>query len=129
MILIDTHTAVWLAETPEELSPQAYEAIRLERLIDGLAISDKSLWELAMLIARDRIAVRTPMRAFLETIERNFAVLPITAAIAERATMFSEKYPRDPADRIIGATAIVHGMKLVTKDGPIRASREVDCIW
>jgi PIN domain nuclease of toxin-antitoxin system len=129
VILIDTHTAVWLAETPEELSPRAYEAIRLERLIDGLAISDKSLWELAMLIARGRISVRTPMRVFLETVERNFTVLPITAAIAERATMFSQMYPRDPTDRIIGATAIVHGMKLVTKDAPIRDSKEVDCIW
>ncbi len=129
MILIDTHTAVWLAETPEELSRRAYEAIRLERLIDGLAISDKSIWELAMLISRGRILVRTPMRDFLETVERNFTVLPITAAIAERSTLFSETYPKDPADRIIGATAIVHGMKLVTKDGPIRDSKEVDCIW
>jgi len=129
VILVDTHTTIWLAEAPEELSKKAHEAIRLERQIDGLAISDKTLWELAMVISRGRLVVRTTMRDFLQVVERNFTVLPITSAIAERSVMFSDRYPKDPTDRIIGATALVHGVKLVTRDKRIRASKEVDCIW
>jgi PIN domain nuclease of toxin-antitoxin system len=129
VILVDTHTTIWLAEAPEELSKRAHEAIRLERQIDGLAISDKTLWELAMAISRGRLIVRTSVRDFLQIVEQSFTVLPITSAIAERSVLFSDQYPKDPTDRIIGATALVHGMKLITRDKRIRASREVDCIW
>lgn len=129
MILVDTHTTIWLAEAPEQLSHRAHEAIRLERKIDGVAISDKTLWELAMAISKGRLAVRTSLIDFLRAVERNFTVLPITSAIAERSMRFTDRFPRDPCDRIIGATAIVHGMKLVTRDKRIRASKEVDCIW
>jgi PIN domain nuclease of toxin-antitoxin system len=129
VILVDTHTTIWLAEAPEELSPRAHEAIRLERRIDGLAIADKTLWELAMAISKGRLAVKTSLLDFLRAVERNFTVLPITSAIAERSVLFTDRFPRDPSDRIIAATAIIHGMKLVTRDKRIRASKEVDCIW
>ena len=129
MILLDTHVVIWLAEMPEELSLRAREAIVQERQDDGLAISDKSLWELAHLIARGRIVVKTSLRDFLRAVERNFTVLPVTAAIAERSVTFSEGYPKDPTDRLIGATAVVHGLRLLTKDVLIHGSKEVDCIW
>jgi PIN domain nuclease of toxin-antitoxin system len=129
VILIDTHATVWLAESPEQLSARAREAIRRERQIDGLAISDKTLWELAMAISQGRLEVQTSMRDFLRVVERNFVVLPITGSIAERSVQFSDNFPKDPTDRIIGATALIHGMRLVTKDKKIRASKEVDCIW
>jgi PIN domain nuclease of toxin-antitoxin system len=129
VILLDTHTVIWLAEEPEELSPAADKAITVERQSDGLAICDKTLWELAMLITRGRIGVRTSLRDFLKEVERNFKVLPITCDIAIQAQMFSDRYPRDPTDRLIGATALVHDMALLTKDDAIRASGEVKCIW
>ncbi len=129
MILVDTHTTVWLAEAPQQLSARVHEAIRIERKIDGLAISDKTLWELAMAISSGRLRVRTSILDFLQSVEKNFTVLPITSAIAERSVMFSARYPKDPSDRIIGATAVVHGLRLITRDKQIRASKEVDCIW
>jgi len=55
-------------------------------------------------------------------------VLPITAAIAERSMQFSTAYPRDPADRLIGAAASVHGIRLVTRDKGIVASGEINCV-
>ena len=36
---------------------------------------------------------------------------------------------KDPSDRLIGSTAIVEGMPLVTADEKIRNSRIVECIW
>ena len=82
-----------------------------------------------MLITRKRVNVRTSLRDFLREVERNCSVLPVTSAIAERAVEFSERYPSDPTDRLIGATAVVHGLMLVTKDRAIRSSGEVNCVW
>jgi PIN domain nuclease of toxin-antitoxin system len=129
VILLDTHVVIWLAETPEELSSSAHEAIVLERQGDGLAISDKTLWELAHLIWCGRVLVKTSLLAFLGTVERNFTVLPVTAAIAAQSVAFSAEYSKDPSDRLIGATAVVHGLRLLTRDGSIRRSGEVECIW
>jgi len=129
MLLLDTHVVLWVAQDPSLLSSKAYDALRSTRETDALAISDKTLWELAMMISRDFVLVRTPIRDFLEAVEKNFRVLPINAAIAERSMQFSSRYPRDPSDLIIGATALVHGIKLVTADRKIRRSGEVPCIW
>jgi PIN domain nuclease of toxin-antitoxin system len=42
---------------------------------------------------------------------------------------FTSNYPAGPTDRIIRATALVHGARPVTSDRAIRASGEVNCIW
>ncbi|HEV2647160.1 MAG TPA: type II toxin-antitoxin system VapC family toxin [Acidobacteriaceae bacterium] len=129
MILLDTQALLWLAQVPEMLSEKAASAISEARRHNGVAIADKTLWEIAMLISRKRIGIKTPLRDFLKEVEHYCTVLPITAEVAERAVQFSERFPKDPTDRIIGATAIVHGLSLVTSDKLIRASGEVECIW
>lgn len=129
MILLDTHAVLWLAQEPELLSGDAKEAISSARQKDGVAIADKTLWELAMLVSRGRVGVHSSLRDFLAAVERFCTVLPVTGAIAERAVLFSKKYPGDPTDRLIGATAVVHGLELVTKDEGIRGSGEVKCVW
>ena len=129
MIVLDTHAVLWLAQAPELLSKRATEAIASARQEDGVAIADKSLWEMAMMISRAQVKVLTSLSDFLQEVERNFTVLPITGAIAEQAMGFSKRYPKDPTDRLIGATAVAHGLQLVTKDEGIRRSGEVKCIW
>jgi len=129
VILLDTHAVLWLAQAPELLSDAAEDAIVSERRRDGVAIAGQSLWELAMLIARKRIKVKTSTRDFLHEVERYMTVLPVTAAIAERSVQFSGRYPKDPTDRLIGATAAVHGLKLITQDRAMRRSGEVECVW
>lgn len=69
------------------------------------------------------------METVLSRIEKEFTVLPITAAIAAATTRLPGNYPRDPADRIIGATALVHGAPLVTADQRIRKSKALRTIW
>jgi PIN domain nuclease of toxin-antitoxin system len=129
VIVVDTHVVVWLAETPELLSAAATEAIKEERRHGILAISDITLLELARIILGRKIAVRTSLAMFLAQVERNFTVLPMTGAIAELAILFSAAYPKDPVDRVIGATALAHSCRLITKDEPIRRSGEVNCVW
>ena len=129
MLLLDTHVVLWVAQQPSMLSKGAYDGLRATRETDALAISDKTLWELAMMISRNYVRVRTSTRDFLQEVERHFRVLPISAAIAERSVLFSPRYPKDPSDRVIGATALVHSLQLVTADEDIRASGEVPCLW
>jgi PIN domain nuclease of toxin-antitoxin system len=129
VILLDTHVVIWLAQFPHLLSAPAKHAIQASRREDGLAIADKTLWELAMMLERGRITSGSDQRAFLDSVEQQFLVLPITAPIALRAVQFSGAFPRDPTDRLIAATADIHHVPLVTKDGPIRLSKEVRCIW
>lgn len=129
MILVDTQTVSWLAFIPEKLSATASKAIADARSGEGLAIADQTLWELAMMHSKGKIELDVPLREFLVGIEQQCTVLPINAAIAARSVLFGSEFPKDPADRIIAATAIVYGLKLVTADALIRKSGEVPCVW
>ena len=129
MILLDTQIVAWLALQPGLLSAAAVDAIRAARAKDGVAISDKTLWELAMMVSKRRIDVRGPMIDFLRATEDEALVLPIDSAVAERSMTLGPRFPKDPADRIIAATALVHGLALVTADEGIRSSGDVSCIW
>ncbi len=131
MILLDTHVLVWAAIEPRRLSRAAAAALRRAKASDGLAIASISLWETASLFARGRIeaysTVEASVRQVLESV--GVVVKPLTAEVAVLATQFAEDYPRDPADRIIGATARAEGMVLVTQDERIRDCPLLRTIW
>ena len=117
MILLDTHVVVWLALDQTHLSKKARAAINEARENgDGLAISDITLLELATLSSKGRIRLEISLESFLEEIEARFIVLPISGRACARALGLPATYPKDPADRIIGATALVEGMSLLTAD-------------
>jgi len=129
VILVDTHVVVWLTIEPGKLPKTMGKLVAEARAGNrGVGIADTTLWELAMLTTLGRIRPAIPLGQYLRRVEQMFDVLPITGAIAERSTQFSAAYPKDPADRLIGATASVHGVPLVTKDKGIVASGEVKCI-
>ncbi len=130
MILVDTHVVVWMADRPEKLSATAHAIIEDARARGvGLAISGITLFELAMAITRGRIATRMSPDSFLQAVEANFIVKPITGRIAAHAMQLPQSYPQDPMDRIIGATSIVEGLPLVTADGAIRRCEAIHTIW
>jgi PIN domain nuclease of toxin-antitoxin system len=56
-------------------------------------------------------------------------VLPISGRACVRALGLPAAYPKDPADRIIGGTALVEGLSLLTADRAIRRSRALRTIW
>lgn len=130
MILVDTHVVVWLAFDQDQISRKARTAIDDARKnADGLAISDITLLELATLASKGRIRLNISLESFLQEVESRFVVLPITGRACARAIGFPATYPKDPADRIIGATALVEGLSLLTADREIRRSRAVRTIW
>jgi PIN domain nuclease of toxin-antitoxin system len=130
LILLDTHVAVWMASEPERLSRNARAAIDEARQNgDGLAISAMTLVEIATLLGKRRILLTVSLESFLDELERRFVVLPISARACARTLALPAGYPKDPADRVIGATALVEGMGLVTADREIRRAKVVRTIW
>lgn len=131
VILLDTHALVWMLAQPRRLSRGAVTAIRAARAADGLAIGAITLWELAVLFARGHLRAYGTVDASIRLVvdSSGVTVKPITPAIAALATEFPEDYPRDPADRLIGATARAEGIALVTRDKHIRASPLLKTIW
>jgi PIN domain nuclease of toxin-antitoxin system len=130
LILLDTHVVVWLAQDYQRISPMAQTRVEKAREKDaGVAISGITLFEIALLASRGRVNLRPDVETVLSEVERRFVVLPITANIALQAFELPVGYPKDPVDRIIGATALIHDIPLVTADSQIRKSRAVPTIW
>ena len=130
MILVDTHVVVWLAFDQNQLSKRARAAIDDARKNgDGLAISDITLLELATLVSKGRVRLDISLESFLQEIEARFIVLPISGRACARIMELATAYPKDPADRIIGATALVEGLALITADREIIRSKVVHTIW
>jgi PIN domain nuclease of toxin-antitoxin system len=130
VILVDTHVVVWLAFDQTQLSKNARAAINDARQNgEGLAISDITLLELATLANKGRIRLGISLESFLHEVEARFIILPISGRACVRALGLPAAYPKDPADRIIGGTALVEGISLLTADREIRRSRAVHTIW
>jgi PIN domain nuclease of toxin-antitoxin system len=129
VILLDSHVLIWAVADSKRLSKAAASAIRRARRGDGLAVSAITAYEVAWHITAGRIqgygTVETSVLRFLEGV----TMRPITLEIASLAAQFPEDYPRDPADRIIGATARAEGLTLVTRDEKMRSCPLLKTVW
>jgi PIN domain nuclease of toxin-antitoxin system len=94
----------------------------LSRHAAALAIADISLWEEAKLVELGRLRLLIPVGEFFRlAITPELTVLPITPTIAERVTALEASgFHKDPADQLIVATALVHGLRLISDDTRIR---------
>lgn len=119
-ILLDTHVVHWWSAEPQRLSAAATRA--LERA-DELAVAGISWFELAWLARHERIALAIPVRSWLEGLSARVRTVGITPAIADAAVSLPSSFPGDPADRLIFATALEGGWRLVSKDRRIRDAR------
>jgi PIN domain nuclease of toxin-antitoxin system len=130
LILLDTHVVIWLGLEPARVSRHARTAILKSRQEGtGLAVSGITLLEITLLSGKKRINFIPSLEAFLTDVETRFIVLPISARICVRSSSLPLSYPSDPADRIIGATALSEGLSLITADRAIRNSRALPTIW
>ena len=116
-LLLDTHVVHWWSAEPARLSTAASEAIESA---DVLAVAAISWFELAWLAANGRVVITVPLRSWLDRLAEHVVTLPIDPAIAAAAVALPASFPGDPADRLIYATAIERGLRLVTKDGRLR---------
>ncbi len=116
--LLDTHVLIWWLNDLTLLSPQQKEVVEAATPDTPLHVSDISLWEVAMLQSLGRIRLALPLREWLDR-----AVAPplvrrhgISPAIAAEVAALPDSFHRDPADRILVATARVLGATLLTND-------------
>ena len=129
MILLDTCTLLWLSD-PDVALPKAVETI-IRRTPPGQRfISAVSALELAIKHAKGHLRLPMEPEAWLEATyaERGLACLPITDRIACRAAALPPLH-RDPADRIIVATAVLNDFIVLTPDELIRAYPGVKSRW
>jgi PIN domain nuclease of toxin-antitoxin system len=120
--LLDTHIFVKWVSSPDELSLAQRHVLDAASGSAPVMISDISLWEIATLVSLGRLALDRPLREWLEQ-----AVAPplvrrvdISPAVAAAVADLPDTFHRDPADRIIVATARVMGAVLLTNDVRIR---------
>lgn len=118
-LLLDTHVALWLANADPQLRPATRALIdACFQRGESIFLSAVSAWELAMLIQRGRVDLDRPLQDWVSA----FLLRPGTAAAPLTLTAAATAYPlycferRDPADRLLVATAIELGCPLVTYD-------------
>ena len=126
--LLDTH--VWIKRALGEPVPPLVD-LTLTRHAETLALADISLWEAAKLVELGRLQLSIPLPEFFRlAITPELTVLPVTPAIAERVTTLEASgFHKDPADQLIVATALVHGLRLISDDARIRHWGGVPMLW
>lgn len=127
MILLDTHAWIYYLGDPDALSEPAMKAISQSEIL-GLSII--SCMEAAILIRKGKIQINQSLESWMEQMTNvyRFDILPITPSIVIRANTLPGFHP-DPADRIIAATSIAHGIPLITKDRILRSRKDIQTIW
>jgi len=81
-------------------------------------VSPMTAWEVGLLNARGRLVMSMSPRAWFEALLSVPGVMlaNLSVDILIASSFLPGKAPRDPADRIIAATARENGMRLVTRD-------------
>jgi PIN domain nuclease of toxin-antitoxin system len=129
VILLDTHVLLWISSDPQRLSKNAREAIREARQTASLAVATITLWELAWLAQNGRLVISSSPENFVMEAVSRVVLEPMTPQIVALAARLPASFPKDPADRVITATAILEGIPLVTADQRIRDAGIVEIIW
>jgi PIN domain nuclease of toxin-antitoxin system len=117
-LLLDTCTAIWIAEQ-EPLTQPALDALRATYRA-GIAtyVSPITAWEVGLLAAREKLKLLVTARRWFERLIEvpgmRLATMPPDLLIA--ASFLPGRPPRDPADRILAASAREYGYTLLTRD-------------
>ena len=130
LALLDTHVLIWWLNDRRRLSPAQQEVVGSAGPASPLLVSDISLWEVATLYGLGRIRLTVPLREWLDKVAAPPLVRRhgISPAIAAEVAALPESFHRDPADRIVVATARVLGATLLTQDRRIVDAALVDTL-
>ncbi len=128
MLLLDTHTFIWLASERDRLSKKVIQMISNDPA--GLFVSSITALELGLLSKAGKIDTFGSADEFLFKNLRLFGIHenPINLELAFASTQLPQIH-RDPFDRIIIATAKKHDMTILTKDRVIPMYPNVKAVW
>jgi PIN domain nuclease of toxin-antitoxin system len=132
MIVLDTHVVLWWVSGSDELSVAAKKAIK-RTLTQGseLIVSSISAWEVSMLIDKERLILSMDVESWFDEVSQIDGVrfMPVDNEIGIKSTVLPGDFHKDPADRMIVATARKLAVPLVTADEKIRNYEHVKTIW
>ncbi|MEO7027273.1 MAG: type II toxin-antitoxin system VapC family toxin [Caulobacteraceae bacterium] len=118
-ILLDTCALIWLAEG-QKIDDTARDALRETEEAGAVFVSPISAWEVGLLVARNRIALsRDPLGWFEDLVAGDLELAPLPPSTLIAASFLPSCNLRDPADRILVATARALNLRLMTRDRPI----------
>ena len=121
MIVLDTHTLIWLDTGNKLLGNNSLKSIDQALADNALTVSAITFWEVAMLASKGRLTMDLPIEIWRkQLIEKGLVEMPMDGNIGIRAAEL-EEFHGDPSDRIIVATALSTGSLLVTADKKILA--------
>ena len=132
MIVLDTHAWIWWVTDPKRIPSKALKLIdRSVAAGEAIRVSAISTWEVAMLVDRERLEFTMDVTSWIAASEALpfIEFVPVDNTIALRAVQLPEFRHRDPADRIIVATALGLGATLITGDARLRRYRRVNTTW
>lgn len=131
MIVLDTHVLIWLISSPQKLSRNVQKSINEEIKKNEILVSSISIWEVFMLVKKERLKLTMHPDIWLEKVESLpfIQFIPVDNQIASKSVNLPEPFHNDPADRIIIATALMHGDQLITSDTRIRKYPHVQSLW
>lgn len=125
--VLDTHAVLWIAEASGRLSPRV-RMLAAKGPPGDFGIAAISLLEIARKAQTGEIDLAPDPARWLDDLAERFRILPLTPGIAWRAVQLEWSY-RDPADRLICATALEHRLPLVTHDQEITRWGGVPVVW
>ena len=113
--LLDTCALIWLGMGGGDLSADARRRISLA---SALHYSSISTWEIARLMKENKVFIPNDVAVFVADLKEQYglAAIPPTDGIMIRAAQLPD-FHKDPADRIIIATALANDLTVVTGDG------------
>ena len=120
-VLLDTCAAIWLMDGAP-MSPPAREAIRsAQRGHAGVFVSPITAWEIGALVAKGRIQLSRSPEMWFDTLLGlpGVRLAALSPAVLIASCALPGTPPRDPADRMIAATARAFGHTLITRDGEL----------
>ncbi|MGI6856354.1 type II toxin-antitoxin system VapC family toxin [Mesorhizobium sp. 1B3] len=132
MIVLDTHALIWwVSGETSKLSKKAHQSIDDELRAGQIIVSSISAWEVAMLVARDRLALSVDVHQWLAMVGEidRVSFKPVDNTIAARSCTLPGEFHKDPADRMIVATARELAAPVVSADAKIIAYPHVVTIW
>ncbi len=130
--MLDTHALLWwVSGDHAKLSAAAAEAIAIENDGGSIILSSITAWEIAQLVDRGRIDLSADLEAWLALVEAipSLTFIPVDNEVGAKSVTLPGSFHKDPADRIIVATARKYAVPLVTADERIRGYPHLRTIW
>jgi PIN domain nuclease of toxin-antitoxin system len=131
MILLDTHTWLWLLHDPTQLSTSAQTIITEAENNHNILISSISVWEIAVKQSLNKLQLPLPINEWFELAQQQpgTTIEPLSPLDAIHSANLPGEFHKDPADRILVAIARRYNIPIITRDQKILNYLYVKTIW